>query len=299
MLREHSIYFKFSTEHCLLGDATFLEILDQLETWASAPFETVQDLLNHGRPRPWGGEQAVAHLHSRVGAGVNQQARLLWKGAEGRAVRSVELNAGSHPYAGRFQTLLDIRLDRGWFERQGELGPRMAERRFVEIARLIHPFQGHAHDTDDNAVQNTDNAGLLERGFGVKVEGPIDLAANPGRELSRGPHRYAVNWLTLFGPELVEKLGRDLLQAAPAPVVRALEIDPKSRKLPAESVAERLGEAVEKEGEWWMLRLSESPLDFPDNPAAREVQRAVREHLGLRDLARQERWELGYWQKKE
>lgn len=299
MLREDTIYLKFSTYHGLMHDATFLEVLELLHTWARRPFAWLQEVEHRGRPRPLTPDLMMSALHRRVGQGIHQAARLKLWNEPGCPVRSCEILAGGHPYSGAFHTQLEIRLERAWAQQQPQRAAQVIKRRFIDLARLLHPFQGHAHDTDDNSIQNIDKPGLLRRGFGLEdVPDTIDLAANPGRELSRREYRYVVNWLTLVGPGLLDHLGPQVVQSAPATSVERLDIDPDARQLPAEEVARRMGEApAPLRKEWWLLQVGETPLEAAQ-PQVRQVQADVRQHLGLAALADKERWEMGYWQRK-
>ncbi len=334
MLRENTLFLKLSTHHDLVFDATHAMILELLHDWMGAPFESFQDLTARGKPRPVTGQLLLDALHRGVGQGIHQSLRFkLWR-ESGCPVRSFEFNAGAHPYTGAFCTQIDIRVEKSWVERNPQTAPRVLRKRLIDLARLTHPFQAHAHDTDDNTIQNVDNLRLLRRGFGLDLTEPVDLSNNPGRELSRGNLRYAVNWLTLFGPELLAQIPPEVVLSAPAGVVTELDIDPDARKRPAEIVAERLaaqpaaphggdphggkphggdphggdphgGDPYGGDPEdpapppkrWLLLSLGDSPLD-PDAPAARQAQAALREHLGFKALAKDQRYVLGYWQKK-
>ncbi len=301
MLREHTIYLKFSTFHDLVYDATFLEILELLHTWNHGPFAHYQNLEIRSKPRPVTPGLLLEKLHGLVGQGVHRKMRFkLWNDPKaGGPVRSFELNAGAHPYTGMFQTLLDIRVERDWFVRNPEQAPRVCRKRFDTIAALTHPFQAHAHDTDDNAIQNIDNPGLLRRGFGLEVTEPISLEHNPGREISRGAWRYAINWLTLFGPELANHLGQHQIESLPGEIIVPLPIDPHARKKPIDEVVERMGGELPPldNYKWLLLQLGPTPL-AADEPKFRQRQHQAREHLQLRELAARERWKLGYWQRK-
>ena len=299
MLREDTLYLKLATTHDLVHDASHVMLLDLLHDWNRGPFESFQDLALRGRPKQVTAELLMEKLHAHVGS-VHQPTRFKFWRASGSPVRAFEFHAGAHPYTGIFHTQIDLRVEKSWVARNPDTAPRVLRRRFIEIARLIHPFQGHVHDTDDNSTQNIDNPGLLRRGFGIETEGPIALEDNPGRELSRGQFRYCVNWLTLFGPELLGNIAPDLVAASPAASVEPLDIDPGARKRPAELVAERMGdepaEALRTAPQQWLLLcLGGSPLDAE---AQRHTQRAVREHLGFKALAKDQRTMLGYWQKK-
>ena len=295
MLREDTIYLRLSTHHDVVDDATFLEVLEILDEWNRHPFDTFTDITLRGRPRPVTPELLLEALHSRVGGGLHQILRFRFHAAEG-PVASYELMAGGHPYTGVFHTAIDIRVRGDWVRRNPEMGPRLLRRRFVELARLTHPFQGHVHDSDDNSIQNAGDAGLLRRGFGVEVEGPIDLAQNPGRELSRGEFRYAVNWLTLFGPALLDRVCLDAVRSIPDGQTERLDIDFGARSTPGQHVAERMGATFpETTREWWLLQVGPTPTPFA---AQRDAQGRIRDHLCLAELAESERWPLGYWQKK-
>lgn len=296
-LCDKSIYMRFSTNHDVVNDATHVELLERLQEWNGRPFSFYRNLAAKGRPRELTVQLLFAELHSRVGAGVHAALRFKVWSDVGTPVRSMELSAGSHPYSGRFVTMVDIRFEREWMQRNLKLAPGNFVERFEELARLLHPFQGHAHDTDDNSIQNIGSAALLRRGYGFEVDGPIDLATNPGREISRAGHRYAVNWLTLFGPEMVEHLGADRIKAVPAEL-RELNIDPNARKTLGEQVAEQMGAPVVKNGRWLLLRLAADPLNF-EAPERRDVQRRVKDALQFEKIAADERWPWGYWQSKD
>jgi len=295
-LRENSIYMRFSTNHDVVNDATHVELLERLQEWNGRPFELYRNVATKGRPRELTAQLIFEELHSAVGTGVHGELRFIVWSAKGSPIRSFELNAGAHPYSGRFQTMVDVRFERDWFENNVEIAPDNFVERFEEVASLLHPFQGHAHDTDDNSIQNIGLASLLRRGYGVEVDEPIDLGSNPGREISRAGHRYAVNWLTLFGPEIIEHLGAERVRSIPGKL-RELRIDPYARKTLGEQVAEEMGEPPIKDGKWLLLRLAHNPLNF-DNPERRALQRQIREHLELHKLAAQERWPWGYCQTK-
>ncbi len=295
MLSEDTVYLRLSTFHDLIDDATFLEIMEGLVDWNRRPFDHYTDIAMRGRPRPVTPELLLGELHARVGAGLHQIARFRLQSDEG-PVASYEMMAGGHPYTGVFHTTIDIRVRGDWVRRNPEMGPRLLRKRFVELAHQTHPFQGHVHDTDDNSIQNAGDAGLLRRGFGVEVDGPIDLASNPGRELSRGEFRYAVNWLTLFGPALLERVTVEAVQSIPCGNVERLGVDFHARTTPGQHVAERMGATFpDKPETWWLLQLGPTPIPFAPY---RDAQGRARDHLRYAELAESERWPLGYWQKK-
>ncbi len=300
MLKDHSIYLRMSTYHDLVHDATHILLLDMLDRWNRGAFEHFQDIGVRGRPRPITAQLLMEQLHERVGQGIHQELRFkVWR-SQGAPVRSLEFHAGAHPYTGVFHTRIDVRVERQWFERNPQSAPRVFKRRFKDIAALIHPFQGHAHDTDDNSIQNIDSPALLRRGFGLEVEGPIDLENNPGREIARGQFTYVINWLTLFGPGLLgEHFEAQQVSATPGVAVERLSIDPEARKRPAELVAERMGAAPtdDAHSQWLMLSLGDSPLESAQ-PENRTAQLKAREHLGFAALADSQRYMLGYWQRK-
>jgi hypothetical protein len=295
VLSEDTVYLRLSTFHDLVDDATFLEILQLLDEWNRHPFDTYTDLAMRGRARPVTPELLLDELHDRVGAGLHQIVRFRLDVGQG-PVASYEFMAGAHPYTGVFHTSLDIRVRGPWVRRNPEMGPRLLKRRFLELVHLTHPFQGHVHDTDDNSIQNVGDPGLLKRGFGVEVEGRVELASNPGRELSRGEYRYAVNWLTLFGPALLERVTLEAVQSVPVATVEQIPVDFGARSTPGQHVAERMGATFpERPTTWWLVQLGPTPTPFEPQ---REAQRGVRSHLRYAELAESERWPLGYWQKK-
>lgn len=301
MLKEDTVYLRLTTYHDLVHDATHLMVLELLDEWNRAPFTHYQDLTMRGRPRPLDAQLLVEKLHAPTGRGIHQELRFkLWR-ETGGPVRSLEFNAGGHPYTGAYHTHLDIRVEKDWFVRNPEVAPRVFTRHFKRLAQMTHPFQAHAHDTDDNSIQNIGNPALLRRGFGLDVEGPIDLAENPGRELSRGEFRYVVNWLTLFGPTLLSQLGPEIVESVPVGTLEALDIDAQARRRPAQIVAERMGADPDtlEDGppRWLLLTLGDSPLGA-EEAARRDAQRAARDHLGFRALAEKTRYMLGYWQRK-
>lgn len=296
-LRENSLYMRFSTHHDVVDDATHVELLERLQEWNGRPFALYQNLGDKGRPRELTAQLLLDELHSRVGEGLHGKLRFRVWSETGTPIRSFEFNAGAHPYSGRFVTMVDIRYEREWMERNRKISPDNFVERFEEVASLLHPFQGHAHDTDDNSIQNIGSASLLRRGYGLEVTEPIDLASNPGREVSRAGHRYVVNWLTLFGPEMVEHLGPQRFEDLPGEL-RELDIDPNARKTLGEQVAEEMGDHREKTGKWLLLRLAHDPLSF-DDPEIRGKQKTIKERLQLEKIAADERWPWGYWQSKD
>lgn len=295
-LREETFYLRLSTYQDLIDDATHLELLERLQELNHGPFQHYQDVLARGRPKPVTGELLMERLHRMVGEGLHQVARFrLWsQGAP--VVRSFELNAHAHPYSGRFVTQVDIRLERSWLARNRRPALERTSRLFEELVQMTTPFQGHVHDTDDNSIQNIGQASLLRNGYGLEVQDDVELASNPGREISRGELRYCVNWLTALGPELIERLGgAGVVETAPASTVRALDVDWEARPVLRGTLADR-DRDDRPEPRWLLLALDGDPLE-PDG-AMRQAQGLVREHLGLARLAHAERYNLGYWQRK-
>lgn len=294
-LREDTFYIRLSTWRDLVDDATLVEIVERLHELCGRPFELLQDLGARALPRPLTAELMLDRLHSLVGGGLHQLVRLRLSSAQGTPVRSLEINAGPHPYTGAFVTHLDLRVERAWMVRNGASARKRLRKLFEELVALTLPYQAHAHDTDDNAMQNMASASLLKRGYGVEVDPERwSLDTNPGRELSRGAFRYCVNWLTLLGPGLVDHLGVDRVLASPDAEVRELTLAWEGHGVARTTLASRF----EEEGvapRWLLLTLPGDPLDMD---ALRPAQRAVQEHLGLRELAADERRSFGYWQRR-
>ena len=222
-LRDSSVYIRLSSYQDWVHGAEIVELLSQLDEWNQGPFELFCDELRRGRPKAVTGPLLLDAVHSLVGGGLHQIVRFRLSKSKGRPVRSVTFAAGAHPYSGVFVSQLDVRVERDWVERNGEAAARKLERTLRTWVPLLRPFQAHVHDTDDNSVQNIGSTGLLERGYGVKVDS-VDLASNPGRERVLGEKRFCVNWLTLLGPALIDALGYDTIKGAPCEVI-ALSAD--------------------------------------------------------------------------
>lgn len=294
-LREDTFYIRLSTWRDLLDDATLLEALERLHSLNGRPLERLQDLGIRGPVKALTPELLLEKLHSRVGGGLHQLVRLRMESDQGTPLRSLEIHAGPHPYTGAYVTHLDLRLERGWLARNGASARKRTRRLFEELCSLTLPYQGHVHDTDDNAMQNIDSASLIKRGYDVEVPAGWSLATNPGREWSRGAFRYCVNWLTLLGPGLVDHLGyAQVVGLSDVVEVRELPLAWQGHDVARATLASRFEEEA-PEPRWLLLTLPGDPLD----PASlRDAQAAVVERLGLRELAADERRSFGYWQRR-
>jgi len=268
-LREFTVFMKLSTHVDILHDATYIELARSLESFTGERFATFRDLVP-----PRARERAIAdlgdpRLHELSGLGTNLRARFRLDGLGERGY--LEVNATTHPYSGVYHTQVDARIDRA------HLATRSAREAYVAFMRRwverLSPVCAHAHDTDDHAIQNTDNAGMLRLGYGVDVR-EVRIEDNPGREVNRGERRYCATWLTYVGAEMCEKL-----------VLAGAELD-----------VQGLAMAEQLQGGWW-YRLYEDGLS-PEAEHARATQQLLRDALQFDALAARERWTLGYWQRK-
>lgn len=265
-LRERTVYLKLLVVGDLLDGGEYLRFVHRAENELGASFMSFRDLVATRAPAYPLDEGGAARLEAFAGGGWNQRARFRLEG-EG-AARSLELNATSHPYTGRYVTQVDLRAANEHFE-----DPDAVER-WVEMVREtireLNPVWAHSHETDDNAIQNCHSARMLALGYGVSVD-DVDVTTNPGREQSRAEMRYCANWLTWMGPELVERL---------APY----------RDDPPEPPPEEIGGG-------WLFRLYATPLQAHTDEA-REAQRQLRETAGFDRAAARERWTWGFWQRE-
>ena len=272
-LRERTVYFKWSTYADLLHSGELAAVVAGLESLLGAGFTLAQDLGVGRKQRRLSPTSDVASVLSRhVGAGVHVSGRFKLSQAPSDpnlGEETLEVFSGAHPYSGRFRVALDARVSRHRFE-----APEFVER-FVDWVRAMvtstRPFMAHAHETDDNAIQNISVPRLLKSGFGVDAQGPITLLDNPGVEISRGEFRHVVNWLTVLGPAMIDQLGVDAVRSAPCP-------------------AEVLG----VDEEHLMLRLYRSPLEAAVD-ANRTRQAETREALGFMPLVQAQGPTMGYW----
>jgi len=271
-LREHSVYYRASTYEDLLDNAKILAIVDELEALLGDWFGASQD-LGRARQRPGLPRAGRVVLEESCGRGLHLGTRVKLLGGPPEAPTngpSLELNAGGHPYSGRFVTSLDLRVPSSRFEELDFLEQYV---RWVESsAASVAPFMAHCHDTDDTAIQNLGSRALLRSGFGIEVEEEVDLLSNPGLEVSRGEFRYLASWLMIIGEPMIEQLGRQGLEA-----FESAQLVPEDR---------------------FLIRLYDSPLDC-DKPESRERQRRVREVLRFDAIARENGWAWGYWDRKK
>lgn len=271
-MRENQVYFRWTAGRDVVDDGTIADLVDSLEMEMGVPFARWRLLGQPDEARAWDGSARHDVLDSRIGVGTNQQLRIRWTAPENPAgIVSLEVQANMHPYTGRYVTSIDLRVGAAVMS---EATRRESWRaRFVEWVHDMDALYGHAHDVDDDAIQNAFDPGLLLRGYGVVVEEGVDLADNPGREVSRGEFRYVVNWLSYFGAEMCETLNMASREFA----IDGLGVNPV-------------------EGGIW-FELGASPLDS-DAPEQRARQRALRDGLELRALADRTRRTFGFWQRR-
>lgn len=267
-MREYDVFFRWTCGRDVVNDGTITRLVEELESLRGEPFSTYQPLGVPSSPVAWTEVLREQKLAPLAGGGANQQVRFRLDDGEGKhPVHRLEVQASAHPYTGRYVTTIDVRVAADFLE-ESRIEEWVARfRRWLETSAAIC---GHAHDADDDAIQNIASPALLKRGYGVDVQ-DVDLADNPGRETTRGEHRLAVNWLTWFSAETLEQLP-----------VQELRVD---------SV-----EAVKQDDGLW-IRLYELP-QHPEAPEKRERQRQVRDELKLQEVADRRRRSFGFWQRK-
>lgn len=268
-MREHQVFLKWTCGRDILDDGTLITWIDTLEDAMHQAFATWRPLGKPGKPNPWTIEARLEHLDARVGAGLNQELRIrLTANPNDAGVEYINIQAGLHPYTGRYVTACELRFQRDVFadaptlERWSKTLQRWAKEGAALSAQL--------HDADDDAIQNVSNAGVLRLGYGIDVD-EVDVSQNPGRETSRGEYRYVVNWLSFYG--------KDMFKALNEPPIAVDGV-----------------KTWEEEGGLW-VQLSDSPLN-PDDPNVRSRQRDVREQLGIENLAKKQQRSFGFWQQK-
>lgn len=271
-LREHTIYFRASTYEDLFDSGKIIEVVDAIETLLGDWFVASQD-LGRARQRPGVARPGRVVLDESCGRGLHLATRVKLLGGPAEDPEngpSLEINAGGHPYSGRFLTSLDLRVPKARFENPDFLSLYVA---WVEaVAEQISPFMVHCHDTDDTSIQNLGSRALLRSGFGIEVEEEVDLLSNPGLEVSRGEFRYMATWLMILGEPMVEQIGGEVLEAM--------------------ETARRVT------GDRFVIRLYDSPLDC-EAPENREKQRRAREQLRLAEISKENSWAWGYWDRKK
>lgn len=259
------MYIKLVTYEDVLDAGRHLEAIATLEALTGEVFVRYRDLSGTRMPfEPLEGNRE-ALLGAHVGAGFHQTARFRVE-SDGPALRSLELNAGLHPYSGVYTTLLEARLDARF----------VASRRaaFVAlfddwVARLT-PITAHAHDCDDDALQNIANPRLAELGYGRAM--PAEPERRPGREAVRGQFRYATTWLSHYGREALAVLGE--------PGADLGEFD------------------VREVRDGVTIRLVDDPSSVSEEQL-RALQVKLRAALALDAMVARDRRNYAYWKKKQ
>ena len=271
-MREYQVFFRWMCGRDIVNDGSLVSLVDELESLMERPFARWRALGRPAQELDWTVGARLQTLDSTVGAGRNQELRMrLTAGENCAGVVSLEVQAQMHPYTGRYVTTVDLRVHRDVLvddEVLGAWGERFAA--WVEDGDAIW---AHAHDADDDAIQNVFDPNLLRLGYGVELAEGTDLMQNPGREVSRGEFRYVVNWLTWFGPEMCAELRLRERDYA----IDGLSVLPLER------------------GYWFSL--APSPLN-PDDDEVRARQRALRELLEIPALAERTRRAFGFWQRR-
>lgn len=268
-MREYQVFLRWTFSRDLVNDGTLVDWVDTLEEKMQQPFVQWLPFGRATQPLRWDANARLEQLDGRIGQGLNQELRMRLIAAPNPAgIVHLDVHANMHPYTGRYVVTCELRVENDRVQSAEEVeGWADILQRWAEQGEAL---SGHMHEADDDAIQNVGSPGVLKLGYGVEVES-VDLASNPGRETSRGEHRYVVNWLTFYGKEMMDALGWPALEVEGLRTWRA------------------------HEGLW--LRLSDAPLPA-DAPEARARQGAARTQLGLQALADRQQRSFGFWQKK-
>lgn len=260
-LKENAIYLKLVSRQDAINEGLYLKAIAELEEFAGASFETFQDLKGTRLPARTIG----ADLHYDVfeGIGFHPTVRFVLSGPS--VVRSVEFNAGLHPYSGVYVVNVDVRFDSDAVATRGPELLRLADK----WATTWRPLTLHVHDVDDDSIQNIDNPRLLELGYGITAS--TELADRPGREASRGQFRFTVNWVSYFGDEALRLLG----------VIDREDWPVSSRSL--------------GDGRWFQLAETAGEIGSPE---FRGNQSALRTSLDFDALIDKDRKSFSYWKRK-
>jgi hypothetical protein len=267
-LLERTLFVKFTTDKDIVAAGGIVEIVDAVERGLGLRWQTIQDLVSV-RSRAVGWSAARQELSRQwLQGGLMQRVRNVWRAPTAVGGEAwMEIAALNHPYSGTLMTSMELRIP------EQMVAAREGVDAVVEVARwcmaTFDPLYLHAHLTDDHAIQNCLDEGMLRLGFGVDAA-TLD-EDRPGREVSRGTFRYASCWLTGMGVPLLDRTDELDRGALPGDV-------------------EPFGDAV-------LVRLYDDPA-CPDEPAAREAQRALRKVMRWEELARAERWTSGFWQRR-
>jgi hypothetical protein len=262
-LREHAIYVKLVSRIDGVNEGVFLDTIRELEQVSGERFSEFHDLGGTRLPpKAIVPNEATPH-QGYVGIGFHPTVRFSLTGTG--VAKAVTFNAGLHPYSGVYVVQVDARFDAAFVD--SNPAPVLSFAR--SLVEAWDPLTLHVHDVDDDAIQNIDNARLVELGYGVRV--PVDLESRPGREASRGQFRFAVNWITYFGDETLELLGVKGRDDWPVPTER----------LPC--------------GRWF--KLGESTSDIGTAPF-RQHQRELRGALDFDALIDEDRRSYSYWKRK-
>lgn len=265
-LRQHATYVRLTTMADLLDAGAHIGLVEDLEQLAGERFTAFRDLSRPRLPEQPLGERRDELLGAHTGAGFHQSTRWILTAPGAAALRSFELNAMLHPYTGVYVVHIDARVAADWADANADA---LAELCRAWVATTT-PLTLHAHDVDDHAIQNCESTQMLRLGYGVDAEA---LGDRPGRERNRGHFRFAIDWVSYFGPETVALLERDA--------------DDRVWSTPPEPLADG----------WW-FRLYDRPGDANES-TNRERQRTVRAEIGFDALVQKDRRVWGYWQRKQ
>jgi hypothetical protein len=267
-LRTNQVFMRFSWAGNVLARDGHFELIEEAEELVGSDFDLIANIARQTGYRERTFEREAEWIPTFPDDEAHPILHVGLKREGDEPAEQMSIFAGPHPYTGRYVVQYELLLDRERFE-DDAFTERCVEL-FKDYASKWDPICGHMHDADDNSIQNTASASMLKLGFGVEVD-EVNLAENPGREVSRGEFRFAVNWLSFFGEEMVARLER------------YMDDDPP--------------EQVEKFASGWFIRLYDSPFN-PAGDDHRERQREIRKSLAMKEATAENARAFGFWQRK-
>lgn len=267
-LRTDQVFMRFSWAGNVLAQGGHHELIEDAEQTLGVQFSYIKNVARRTDFRELTDERRVEWIPEFLADEAHPILNVSLRAGQGENPIQLTLFAGPHPYTGRYVVQYELLMPRKAFEEAGVSDEWV--RLFRGYAERWDAICGHMHDADDNSIQNTVSAGMLKLGFGVEVD-EVNLAENPGREISRGEFRFAINWLNYFGPEMVARMTRFMDGEPP--------------------------ESVEKLGDGWFIRLADTPLTAATEDV-RQLQGTLRESLAIPAATEENARAFGFWQRK-
>lgn len=267
-LRTDQVFMRFSWAGNVLAQGGHHQLIDDAQRALNVRFSQIKNVARRTDFRELTAERKAEWLPDFMADEAHPILNVSLRAEANEHPAQMTIFAGPHPYTGRYVVQYELLMPREAFESASAHDTWV--RLFRSYAERWGAICGHMHDADDNSIQNTASAGMLKLGFGVEVD-EVNLAENPGREVSRGEFRFAINWLNYFGPEMVARLTRFMDDEPP--------------------------ELVEELGDGWFIRLADGPLSA-DADEVRQVQRFLRGSLAIQAATEENARAFGFWQRK-